>query len=255
MTYLGMELRRGLKSVNFMLSCILCLIFFCFGYWANQLSIQMEGGLLLFYSAILFGSGALLTVFAPIVATLPYSASFLQDKKHHFLWGVLNRMSIKRYWLTKFVVVGILGAAALMVPLVLLLIVNLIFWGHGHVDAMGLSGPFWNLYTSKQDLLFAIVLIIHSGLFGWVYAEMGLVVSLFVDRVYAVVGIPFVLYLAPSFVLPFLDLSRFEPSTTFAMNLVSDASYWSVYGELFGLLGVIILAMIYRIRRDQKWVS
>ncbi|WP_125605081.1 hypothetical protein [Lapidilactobacillus bayanensis] len=255
MRYFSRELVRGFKSLNFWIACLLCLAFFMFSFWYNRFTIENAHGYYLFYSVLFFGAVALLPVFAPIIAALPFSQSYLQDKDHHFLWGVMNRMTPQQYWRTKMLVTGILGALVLMLPLFLWLLINLVFLKNNKVpDLMTVAGPFSSLYNTRP-LLFCLLLIGHSGLFGFIYADLALVVSLYIEKTYAVIAIPFLAYLLPSFVFPYLGLSRFEPTMTFIINLDPGSTYLTVYGGLLFVGALTSTLLVAKIRKAEQWLS
>lgn len=251
MRYFESELARALKSRGTFFTMVLIFSLFAICVWQFYGSFLFYKGYALYFFFLLYSP---LTVFAPIIAILPFAGSYLHDKENGFLWGVINRSNIQRYWRTKFWSVGITGALALMIPLIILLIVNLAIFGNHHASFGDLTGPFVWLYNTHQDFWLILITILHSGLFGFIYANLGLVVSLYIPKSYAVVGFPFLIYLVPAFVFPFLGLSQFEPSATFIFYASSGSTYTSVYGELILVLILVMLAGYWRIRRPEKWL-
>lgn len=257
MKYFKNELLRILKSKAFIFPIILSLCMFVGSFLVTKDDIISYGGYSLFYSTMFMGYLPLLPSFAPLLAALPASNSFIQDKQHHFLWGIFNRTTSQQYWIVKFFSVGLAGALALILPLTIWLIINLIFFGNVHpVDSAGLalSGPFWNLIVTKQDFWYCLINILHCGLFGFIYANIGLLASLFIQKSYAAIGLPFIIYTLPSFIFPYLGLDVLEPVDTFLLNGNGNSTYGTVYGELSLVLIIIVILYIWRTRRSHKWI-
>lgn len=244
MSYFSLEMKRSLKNKRFYTALLLNFLCLLISIWGMRVTISIDKGYSLFYSAITLGSFTMITLLAPVIAALPFSGSFLQDTDHQFIRGVFGRMKPSKYYWNKIVSTGISGFLAIVVPLVCLLIINILIFGNHHANVGSFSGPFSHLYIKEQDLAYIICLILNSGLFGFVYANLGLVTSLFVPKTYATIGIPLIIYMIPSFFFTYFGLDRFEPVTTFYLSANAYETYLTVYGQLL-LLEIITLGAGY----------
>lgn len=244
MFYLILEIKRALKGNLFYISLVLNAVCLLIGIWEMKLTISVDKGYAFFYSGIILGGFTMITLLAPAIAALPFSGSFLQDTEHHFIRGVFNRTKCLNYYWRKIISTGISGALALTLPLVGLLLINLLFFGNHHPNIGSLVGPFSEFYKQKQDLVYILFIILNSGLFGFIYANLGLVATLFIPKPYVAIGIPLIVYMVPSFFFTYFGLDRFEPVTTFYLSANASENYLTVYGQLF-LLEVVILVVGY----------
>jgi hypothetical protein len=148
-------------------------------------------GLILFYIAFT----DFLPLMAPVIVTLPFAASFIEDKEKFFLRNVLIRESRLYYFIQKYITTGLLGGLAVALPLFLLLVLNLVIYPKGSVNFFSAVGPFSAVFKYSQ-LAYAVILIINSYIFGFIYANIGLTISFFIQNKVAAIISPFLLYSA-----------------------------------------------------------
>jgi hypothetical protein len=234
---LFLEFKRGLLSKKFFIAIFLNCLCLAVGIYNNRLALLMFKGLVLFYLGYLLTPAGVLTIMAPIIAVLPFAASFVEDKEKFFIRSILIRESRTQYFLKKYLVTGLLGSISVALPLVLLLIINLLFFPKGDFNLGSMQKTFHEIYEQSK-LTYAIMAIVNFAIFGFIYANIGLTISFFIrNKVVAIVG-PFLLYTSPAFFFIHLNLSQFEPSATFDF----DTRAYIIASEFLFLLTISLIA-------------
>lgn len=211
------------------------------------------------YDALLYVHSGFFGLLAPLIATLPFGDSMVLDRAQGYLRNILLRTTFRRYFAAKFFVNLLAGGLAVAIPVLLVFIYANLIYPRGilPIDQARMTpggypnGPFKELYRSAPDL-YALFRIGLAFLFGAIYANVGLLISLLVNNRYVVLATPFLLAMVGNFVLANLDLARWTPPTTLNPNMVSTTSALTVFGELgaifaFCLIGLLLLARKERI--------
>jgi hypothetical protein len=245
---LFLEFKRGLLSKKFFIAIFLNCLCLAVGIYNNRLALLMFKGLVLFYMGYILTPANMLTVMVPIIVTLPFAASFVEDKERFFLKNLLIRESRTQYFLKKYLITGLLGSLAVALPLILLLIINLFFFPKGDFSlGSGVLGAFHEIYE-RSKLAYSIIAIINAAIFGFIYANIGLTISFFIHNKVVAIVAPFLLYILPAFFFIYLNLSQFEPSATFDFG---TRAYIIASEFLFLLMTSIIAGYIKFIKIDR----
>jgi hypothetical protein len=143
------------------------------------------------------------SLFAALLATLPYTDSFLEDRKQGFLRHVVLRVPYRKYLAAKSLAVSLVGGVAvsgsILLMLVLLTLIGPVdFVSHSYVSNSTLEpispwGPLGWLY-SISPLAYLVFLLVSGFAFGGVYALLGLAVSALVSNRYVVLAAPLVFF-------------------------------------------------------------
>lgn len=155
----------------------------------------------------------IITVF-PLLASVPYADSYIEEKKSGFLKSILLRQNKSKYLIRKFLINFAIGGIASIVPLVLNLLVyfsllpaikpNLYF---GNIPIISFLP---DLYIN-HPLVYIILRIGNCFIFGGIFASIALTCSLFVENRYIIIGIPFFIYTILDIVLDTLNLQKYSP--------------------------------------------
>jgi hypothetical protein len=132
--------------------------------------------------------------------------------------AIFVRESKEDYFFKKFISVGLSGFLSLFFPLTLLLIINLLIFPDYSNAYVGVIGGAFSSIFSKNQLLYAVVIIVNSSIFGFIYANIGLVSSFYFKNRYICVFFPLIVYFLPSFIFPFMGFDKYEPVTTFDLT-------------------------------------
>lgn len=239
MSYFIYELKLSLKSKLFIFAMILSFLSIVFGILGNRLLIEMEEGLTLFFSGFSFSTSSLLPLLAPLIAALPMGNTYLNDQQNNMITAIFVRMTKKKYFFIKFFSVGVMGSLVIVLPLICLFLLNLLIYPSSAPAYMGeIGGPFSTIFKENQRL-YAGLLILNSGLFGFIYANIGFVSSIFIKNKYITAFFPLIIYFFPSFIFPLLHLDRYEPVTTFDLSANTTTTFQNIYIQFAFLLVVL----------------
>ncbi|TDU11121.1 membrane-spanning protein [Bacillus subtilis] len=155
----------------------------------------------------------IITVF-PLLASVPYADSYIEEKKSGFLKNILLRQNKNKYLTTKFFINFLIGGMASITPLVLNLIVyfsllpaikpNIYF---GNIPVFGFLP---DLYVN-HPLIYIILRIGNCFIFGGIFASIALTCSLFVENRYIAIGIPFFIYTILDIILDTFNFQSYSP--------------------------------------------
>ena len=178
----------------------------------------------------------------PILAALPYGASYYTDVKNGYIKNLLSRCSMREYCIAKYIATFITGGAVITVPIVVqFLILGLIFPLYTpyrtSIPITGETSFGLDLlldYPLLNTLMWCIIIFLVSGLL----ATISLSVSRYIYNFFGIILTPFVL----SFFLIFLVYLTGIHEIAFIYSISSWSSYDYNYFILFG--EIIILFVI-----------
>lgn len=250
MRYFLFELRRAVISKNFIVGISLICITLFISAHQSWYSIAGFGGFSFFLYTFSLGELALLPIAAPLIVPITFADSYLKDKEHNMIYAIMTRSSLKKYYITRILVNGIASALTMFIPLFLLLLINLFLFDVSAGESFGILHGAWSFVFDKNQFLYSIIIILNSTLFAFIYGNVGLVATLFVNNKLFGIVAPFTLYILPSFILPFFNLTQFEAITTFDLSANSSANLMTVYGQLFLIFIVIFFLGMNKIKRE-----
>lgn len=221
------------------------------------------------YDATLWVMSQPYSIFAPLLAVLPFAASFAEDTQTSYVSHILVRTSLKKYFATKVLANMIAGGLALTIPVMFAFLFSFVFYYHGlpvRPQDIRISytpgGPFDTLYRSAP-LLYVLTLFLRAFVFGAAYASIGLLVSLFVKNRFVVLATPLVLYFLAEFVIEILDifygakglLHRWGTFSTIDPLMNPTSTFFTVYGELGGIIIVCMIGFLLLLRKERIYIS
>src|SRR5450830_1088953 len=206
------------------------------------------------------GMGGRLALFAPLIAVLPFAASFITDRTSGYITFILSRTSFHRYRTSKYVANLLAGGVSTSLPLLVGYgIINIFYkrglppipapgeaWVGARLPWVNANGTFGYLYRTKPDL-YIFFLIGLAFLWGAAWATAGLAVSSAVHNKYRALVAPFLLYVVAHFVISVLGVPEWSPLNNFVPVLYKTTSPVTTFTELGALfllstLGVFALA-------------
>lgn len=171
------------------------------------------------YDAFIWSQRGIIGLLGPILAVLPFSDSYLNDRTSGFLRNILSRSSYKEYLFAKYCSTGLSGGFAIAIPMtIFFLVMNIVFPRGINTNPYELRiistpealGPFGYFYQNNPDLY--IFLLIGLGcIFGMVYAILGLSLSMFIENRYVVLATPFVLFMITHYLLALFRQPAWSP--------------------------------------------
>jgi hypothetical protein len=208
------ELKRAFMNPRFILVFILAGVSFTYGYFqTNPLQSQSPVGALTAWQVILFSGHY--GFFATAIAALPFADSLSMDKRQHLLESVLTRTGYKRYLWAKTLAVALSGAAAVLLPAILMLGICYLIYPAEPVQISGNYFNFSEIFNSSliqpglslniSAGVYTALCLLFPGLFGAAYALLGMGFSFLSRNSVVALGLPFMCY---SFGYYFLPTSR-----------------------------------------------
>ncbi len=209
------EFHRAFINKRFWLVGLLAAISFAYGYGQIPLG-RIRLGQDYQLGAISAWQGILprgaYGFFATLMAGLPFADSLLRDRRHHYAGQVLLRTRYKSYLCAKILAVFCSGAAAVLAPALILLIVCLMTFPPDTQIVLDLSFSIGNILNpnviepggslAASPGAFVAVSLLMLALFGGVYALLGLGASFLIRNPYIVLGMPFLIYSFGEYILP-----------------------------------------------------
>lgn len=241
--YFHEEFKRAFLSKITIVTTIISILLFFGGFieymnkeWLNSNTLSVLYLFLLGYNS---GTSNFMGVFFPIIACMPFAASYLSDKKSGIDKYIYLRISRKKYQWIKVLVNGLAGGFVVFIgafTAVLFLLVLRIFLDIPLVGKeletviffqdMGISNPFTMI----------MIILLTLFLCGFTIATFSLGVSVFIHNIYLSTLSSFVYYLISALILSKLYIY---------INLLSiyDISYFNM-GFIERMIYEIILCSI-----------
>ena len=197
-------------------------------------------------------------LFAPILAVLPAAAMFCGDLNSGYLRAVLCRERRRKYIRDTLLCSSISGGMAIFLPS---LFSGVFYLANGKLDTLENRND-WGYSTAFDDtvyaemqyvwggLLLALLLMAAAFLFGAVWSDFGLLVSVLFPNKYLALASPFVCYFSLHLILYRLDFPLvFSPVNV----LMPDAAFipYILYPLVYQgvLLGFIVSLTVWLLER------
>lgn len=246
------DIKRVLYSPYFWVAV---LMFFAFGLLQQSLSITGHGAFLLpkknikhigtFNRYILSlsspGKGTMESAM-PVITVLPCAALFLSEYKSRYMRNVLVRTGKRRYIISKILCAFLMGAAAVLMGEIVLMIVCTAIDPHASnaiLRAMG-KGSIYSIYSSSV-VKYALLESANLMLFGGVYSCFALGFSALLNNKYLTLTTGFLL---SNVVIAELKKVVNIPYDTTCENLFFLDFYHFTYADVLIQYGCILLAGI-----------
>lgn len=160
-----------------------------------------------------FVYGSLFRAMFPLAAVIPYGASYYRDKTSGYIKNICLKVPKENYYRAKYLVTFFMGMMVVMIPLItslMLVLTYLPVLKPQPFAFQGLSGnAFAEIYYS-YPLIYVCIYVLIDGLFGGLAAVVSLCISDFVKSRFAVLVLPFTVYLLGGAFLQQIGLSQFS---------------------------------------------
>lgn len=216
------ELNRAFRNPRFLIVIVLALAIFGIGTYRSPFlfggqAMHPVNRLLL---NLYYGDFGFL---APLLATLPFADSFLDDLNQGFLRQIVQRVPYRKYKTAKIIAVVLTGGFSLVLAVLLVFVAGLAgatdwestAYFSGYVNPLTEPwGPLGGMYPANPIFYLFYVLASAFG-FGAVQALMGLAFSTIIQNRYVVLAMPLVIVQ----ILDFLQTRALH--VTSALNLLN----------------------------------
>lgn len=194
-------------------------------------------------------------LFAPVLAVLPAAVAFCDDYNSGYMKFILGRSGRRRYIRETFLCSSIAGGAAVFIPC---FVSGLFYLANGkacvpeNVEGWGYCTVFdETVYAGMQyaggGLLLALLLMALAFLFGAVWSNVGLLVSVLFPNKYLALAAPFALYFSVHLLfyragslLVFSPVNMLMPSAAFIPFTWYPFLYETV---LLGIVGILFFRL------------
>lgn len=148
-------------------------------------------------------------LFAPILAVLPAAALFCEDYTSGYIKSILSRIEKRQYIRETLLCSSIAGGLAIFLPC---FVSGLFYFINGKLDTMD-NLERWGYSTSFDEtvyvqiqyiwggLLLALMLMALAFLFGAIWSDIGLLVSVLFPNKYLTLSVPFAIYFSIHLIL------------------------------------------------------
>jgi hypothetical protein len=200
--------------------------------------------------------GTLFYLVLPILAALPYGTSLHNERKNGYQMQVIARVGKKRYLAAKFVTAFLSGVIVIGITLVFDLMLCAMICPLSSVHILSLEMPMYQGYFCvnlfyNYPILFLIVAILMSSIWGGVCAVMAMAAEMFVQNAVIITLFPLILLYLVSFVTEYLQgvlfhtVYEFRPIYLFQAvcmnrNPAWYIAVWQVF--IFGISSVVYFA-------------
>lgn len=229
MKFLSTDLKRVFTEPAFYISIFLSLLLL-FGAYVYQIISGNTDNLYISAQALA------LPFAAPVLAAMPYSVMIMQEKETRFAALMTIKLRRSGYQLARLLTSGISGAAALLVPQLILFAVCLVTGG-------------------TDDLSYAAAGLVLPVTFGFGYAAISYGLTFVNRHRYVPMVMPQVLYLLCIYAFPHLKLERFYPPLDIAPSIYGGEITAQRFAVPVILTAAAVLLTLYGKAGDRRWQS
>lgn len=174
------DVRRAFLSRKFMIAVMLCCMIYLLG------SISEKGATDILYILDVSINTSAFYHLLPIVAVLPFSCSYLEDRKSGYIKFILQRVTPKQYLVARFFVVALSGAFATILGMLLFLAVLPVFhpWAVLRYEEgyIAIYSYMEDIVQHKSWILYFTFYAYLQGLSGMFWGSIALSISVFVQQ-------------------------------------------------------------------------
>ncbi|WP_282926046.1 hypothetical protein [Helcococcus kunzii] len=227
---LKLLIKKSLLSKKFIFaSCLI--LFMCF--LANFMHMPDDIFNKSLIEAILIpltGYQSMLSLIAPVIVCVPFAAEYVNYNRGGFEKYAITRTGKDSWYNHIFIINMIIGFLVFVITLIIYCIICFLFF-RGKIDQSNLTNLFDGVYkglASKSYVLFAIVNIIHTGLYGVAFASMGLALSFyFKNKFIAWIG-PFILSNLLGLTMIKFNLTAYAPNIMFKTSTIGHQTFINI---------------------------
>lgn len=160
-------------------------------------------------------------IFIPLISCLPYSYSYLEDKKSGFFNLINTRVKNKNYLYSKLISNAIAGGIAVSLPTLLYGLIIIIFFKNEATRDLLInpSGPFSELFKTNPNI-YIIFFSFMEFLAGAMYATMGMAISSFINRKVITIISPLIISNIQSTLFRMIGLEYFTYFIMFGFHVI-----------------------------------
>lgn len=262
-SYIKQEFKRAVFSFNTILAIVICTVAIYINFINTMVQEYMVNKNAVSCFMLIYRGNIDIVIFilASLIVSLPYASSYAIDKNSGFLNNIHIRLNEKKYFIIRYLVNGIVGGGVLAICLtVTLLILLVIFRGTPITpiptidDGQYLVTGAFSYYYNNKPLIFAVICILMSFAYGFIFATLGFAVAVFTENSYLAVVVPFIFPILVTMIFSPTRLDKYISAETlfFPLRFTSTTSLQYIFSTLGWLIFVTTLLVIAYIRKGKK---
>ena len=153
----------------------------------------------------------------PLIVTVAFADSYLEDVKSGFIKNIITRYDKKKYLITRFLVNFVVSGVVISIPLIVNYMLYAgsipsidphIYFSQVNVDAYGFLPGLYYTYPFIHMCIRILLLFIYGG----ALSSIALATSIFIKSKYIITIIPFIVYIGIDVIIPMMLQSGYKYS-------------------------------------------
>lgn len=178
------------------------------------------------------------TILMPLVACIPFTISYLKDKKSGFNKYVIIRGNYKSYIVSKFVTTFISGFVAIFVASIISYLVIMLVDSGEQFRSIFYPDTFLSDLSKANFNLFAFIFVMICSFMGGVYATVGLAISSLIDNTLVALLSPFTIYYLGTYIIVNISVPIFSP------QIVNHFYSYEKIGGQYIIIQLLVLLIV-----------
>lgn len=192
----------------------------------------------------------------PIVAVVPYAASYYSDLNSGYIKNICSNLSRKQYYVAKCVTVFISAALVIIVPLIINIMIAMTQYPMIVPEKFFFMGVSMDSYVFSYTFntnpgLYILIYVLIDGFFAGLFALISVCVTEFTESVFIALTCPFAIYMLSSSILVFGTKGDGNYSMQMLLNPCQMAAgeEMNLFIIAMSLIVFIVLSIGLRIKR------
>lgn len=178
------------------------------------------------------GDRTLLDGLAPLIATMPFAAQHIENRRSGAMKYIVSRMGYKKYFNSIFITNALLSFVVFVFGMLLFLLISILFFDKS-INMNIYYGitrvSVYEAVAKTSPLLYIGVIILHCSLVAVAYSSVGLAMSYFIKNKFVAWVSPFIIATITSLFAIFIGVTKFEPMAIFDVSRVKGTSIIFVF--------------------------
>lgn len=238
------NLKRGIINRDMLISLIASVICLVIGGYESLIIYKQNSYVNAFFSSLTNGTSSIMALVFPIIACIPYAASYAEEKVSGYLNYVIIKVNKKKYIRTKILSCALSGGLAVGVPALVFLIACI--WCKGTQLSSTQSEYYYITHAvglfDRSPIFYCLLYVLNFFLCGAIFALIGLAVSVYINNKYLIHIIPFAIYILLAMLMANININL-NPVTLYDINSYSESSL--VFNSIYKIVIMIVPMYIF----------
>ncbi len=174
------------------------------------------------------GDKSLLVPLAPLIATIPFAANHIENRKSGIIKNLIIRIGYDKYFKYTFLINIILSFLVFFISMFIFMLFSILFFDKNiDLDIYNYitKNSMYNFVANISPLFYLLILIIHCSIISAVYSSIGLSLSYYIKNKFIAWVFPFVITTIISLFSIFLGITKLELMAMFDVTRVKDNTF------------------------------